>query len=324
MAAPEKLPEIRKFDIPNRGSVFKPTPQDPDSGIRDAIAQGDVVFESDRFRLVAVPAPSPHSVGYSIVYWADEKNSHDTPHRWGDDSWERVSQDAGFLSGLENHIRVQRITDPTARSYLFVGYVRPGTEVPGIVYKRGLQTQEPMHAHFVEAYNLNSDHNGFLDPSIDKERGHLNVFLNQAGEVSIGLLEKHLINFGIPLVYRQTIGIENRQILPRTMFGFSSLQSALQSTLELRRCVYGTWFEHALAVTAYKHEFSGLVLGLMQTAVPSFFIIIPSDDDRKNGNVTGDSKIWVMPFAVFGGQGVLTEGGGVTNRFSPSEKKLDH
>lgn len=314
------LPEIRRFDITGRGPVFVPTPEDPDSGIVQAISTGEVVCSSDSFRLVAVPATLPHHTwGFSTVLWVSgaEENGN---RRWKDDCWDQVADDGIFLSRMESYIDELHVQNPDARSYMFIGYIQPGTNLPSGVYQRALQSQEPMHVHVVRGFDRNSGYSTLLDPSIERDRRQLDIFLNTAGEISIGIHDTFLTHFGTPFDYNQQVGLRNMDTLPRTMFGFSSLQDALQQTLDLRRRVRDTWLKHALIVNGYTYEYAGVILQLMQTAVPCFSIIMPSEEDRKNGGVTNSFRAWVMPFAVNGGQAVLTPGGAVLNRLSSQGK----
>lgn len=182
----------------------------------------------------------------------------------------------------------------------------------GLIMDYGLQTQYRMHIHEVPIVDADTRYDRLLDLGRANDRRLVMNFLDKAGEEMIRAYAHMLTAFGNRFVYRQTVGIKSPVTLERTMFAFNSLELALKASLELQAEIQINWLAMArqLAQESVKFTFfPGVVFQMLQLAVPSFAIIFPSKEDRKNGNVALSNPVWVMPFTVCGPQQALAPGG---------------
>jgi hypothetical protein len=104
----------------------------------------------------------------------------------------------------------------------------------------------------------------------------------------------------------------------RTLFGFNSLEEAMEKSIELQKRISPIWTDYIMELAKKNTSFDGKILPLVQSLVPNVGIIIPSELDRKNGKVENDFPVWVMPFGTGGAQ-ILVPGGVITKRATPYE-----
>lgn len=327
--------ELRVFDIPQvrlEGlTFFIPSPNDVDSGINIDLSQfGKFVLNTGNHGLIEMPTPSPHhpipiplqniegAKKIQITYWINRGT--DSIVNTDIDSFADIAQDKTFLDGVEKYFQ-DKHADPSydKKVYMLMGYVMPGTEDErsDLVMTWGTQTQNRKHIHEVAAIQPTLPFNRWADLKNPIEYDRVKIALNMAGEAAIKHFQTELAGFGERFTYLQEIG-PSEYILPRTMFGFDSLNEAVNSACKLQNRVNqnNEWLKYAYGLATYTGKFSTASYNttLKQSQIPNMAIIIPTDYDRANGRVTSDKKIWVMPFTVCPPQEVLTPRGALILR----------
>ncbi len=93
------------------------------------------------------------------------------------------------------------------------------------------------------------------------------------------------------------------------MFAFPSLADAIHQSAVLKKQVSEHWFAMAQAVADRSPlTFAGQTFRVLQSAVPNFVFILPSEEDQINTQRTGQ-EVWVAPFSVVGAPEMITPGG---------------
>jgi hypothetical protein len=316
------LPDIPIFKIAPRGNIFTPTPGDPDSGISEVLAQTlrqpgfRSPVEAGSHRLIPYAATIPHTPeGTHIVYWVDREKGN-TPATWKNDSWRKLAEDNEFLSEVERFVNREQAKDPSLRMYFFMGFADGTESIPHErVSRRAMQSQRRQHLHAV-SFNFETPH-GLLDPiGNDAHKTQLSLLLNAGGEHAIQTFREQLqqVHYGQEFTFVQPLGITRRSYTERTLFGFESLQEALQQSLRLVEHVQGDWTRYLTTLKNETHTFAGLPLPLIQSCVPNMAFFFPSEEDRKQSTESQRFTIWTMPFAVTGFHSAITPGGAVTER----------
>lgn len=326
--------EMRVINIPNYKldgiEVFQPSPTDWDSGINNDLNHaGSFVINAGNHSLFEMPSPSPHHP-YPIplpsideikkihkTYWVNRGTGEtvntdiDTP--------EDIAVDKKFLDGVEKKFTDMHTSTYDKKVYMMIGFVLPGTEDPrsDLVITRGVQTQRRLHIHESAALKSTIPFNSWANLKNPKEYDRAKISLNLAGEAAIKDFPAELEGFGERFTYLQEIG-PNGYILPRTMFGFDTLYEAISSAVRLQNevKVNNKWIKYAYGLAMYSKSFSTASYDttIKQSQIPNMAIIIPTDFDRTNGQVTSKKKIWVMPFTVCPPQEVLTPRGALILR----------
>jgi hypothetical protein len=313
--------EIPVVQIAPTGEIFKPTTGDLESGINKKLNARTMnsVAGSRHHRLIPMTPTSPHTTGDHMVFWTDA-NSTNTQEvtSWNSESWQELLEDTVFLSNVEKHFHTIQKGNPVVKIYMYLGFIKPSSDTPNTQFAIPLQSQNRPHFHASELVNTWSNPDmrdlDFEDP---KDQRQLGFFLNAAGEKAISDYKSELEDYGTRILYTQKLGHGNEtKTLKRTIYGFSSLQEALQKSVELQRRVSPTWSEYIYNLSKQTVDFDGVRIPLIQSYVPNIAIIIPSDEDRKNGNTNDNFVVWTIPFATVGAQ-VLVPGGVITERATP-------
>lgn len=305
-------PEIPVIYPPVKGKLHVPTNDDPETGILESIKDhGKPVVAAGGHTAIELSSLRPHHPNGSEVLWIVEQADTDILP-WSDESWINFSHNSHFLLSLENHIKSIREKEPGKHAYFFIGFVpadKTFEDVP--VYPRGLQSQKRAHIHITDPITTDTPHDRLLDLSRGRDALGLALLLNEAGEHSIRHYEPRMAWYGEKFLFHQPVKIEGNEIVSHTMFGFNSLEEALNQSLVLLEEVKPDWIEHAkkIPTESLAQPIDGVVLRYKQTAVPCVIFILPTEEDRRLGRVKNDYPVWTMPFAVSNVQFILSEGG---------------
>ncbi len=305
------FPEIPVITIKYRGEVSVPTATNVQGGIDTVLSTSTPVLAAGKHRVFQVPATRPHHpTAEHMVYWIDSRKPDTKPNSWHERSWEDAVADSEFMTELENYFRGLQANDPKLSIYSFMGFVAPGTAVDtAFVYDFGLQSQARWHWHATYRIDRNVQHSRILSVDDERDRRRIAGVLNLAGEASIKQFGSQLESFGERLIYKQHIGIAEALEVSRTIFGFSTLETAVSSALSLQSMVKQDWLEHAYQLAGETTSLSHVLLSHMQSYVPNMTIILPSLADRETGNVNSQNQFWVVPFSISGAQSMLAPGG---------------
>lgn len=301
---------LRVVRVPNKREVTIPTFADPHSEINRVLAGAPVVFSADQLEVRRVEAASPHAPqGHHDVYWLNESRDGKEVH-WDEGSETRAFAQLDFWRKYELFLREQQeAVGPAARAYMYWGFILPeqkSTDDP--VIWRGLQSQLRLHFHIAEA--IESDEaDEWLDSTNPQHVPQIGRFLNVAGEkMREEVLSQRV--FGEPFSYQQTIfGNTEDKSVKRTLHAFPTLAEALEQSLAVRNEIMSDWLRLASALSqAGPTIFSQQTFRVLQSAIPNFVFVLPSQTDKERIGRTAQ-EVWVAPFSVTGVPELLTHGG---------------
>lgn len=305
------FPEIPVITIRHRGEVSVPTVTNIQGGIDTVLSTRTPVLTAGKHRVFQVPATRPHHpTAEHMVYWIDSLKRETKPNTWHERSWEEAVTDSEFMSELARYFRGLQANDPKLSIYSFMGFVAPGTTVDtGRVYDFGLQSQARWHWHATHRIDRDIPYARVLSIDDEQDRRRIAGVLNLAGEASIKQFGSQMESFGERLIYKQRIGIAEALEVSRTIFGFSTLETAVSSALSLQSMVKQEWLEHAYQLASQTTSLSHVLLSHMQSYVPNMTLILPSLSDMETGKVDSRNQFWVVPFSISGAQSMLAPGG---------------
>lgn len=306
------MPRVPIIEIAPVGEVFFPTETDRSSGIDEVLSRKQPVFSAGNFEVLAHPSTVPHTRdGEHTVYWLNRQGEV-RPTSWGEATMADLAQQRDFWLAFELWLQQRRLERKRhAWVYFYVGFL-PRTEPlfrDGVIHV-GLQSQERLHIHIADELMVNSA-DRHLDIQNPVEKRQLGRFLNVGGEESIYHQQERLKQFGRQIVLKQAVGSAVRL---RTAYAFPSLAAAFTATVELREDLSAQWLDHAKMIGGSQVELAGYAFSVVQSAIPNFAVILPSELDRRRLSVDGDETVWVVPFTTASVPEILTPGGAVLDR----------
>lgn len=321
MPSNNNIPTIPAITIRPRGELAHPTANGIDGYLEAAIAGGNQPLQlSSEHRLIPLSPTSPHTTGSHMVYWLDA-GTGDKVSPWNKDVLIDSLNDTEFWSNAQAFLENEISKTPGLRAYSYMGFAPYVGTLPN-VSPVGMQSQPRTHIHLAEKLDLEQANIiGSLDPDTQQGREWLSQLVNEGGEKVLDKLD--MDGFGTEFIFRRHLGYPgdpNRTEVSYTMFGFASLQEAIESSKLLADSSMHFWQRTLAELASQKAEFLGVDLPPIQMIVPNFVIMIPDEESRNNADLVGRaSKVWVMPFASTGAQ-VLVDGGVVIQRATPVRK----
>ena len=312
--------EIIKVEAKARGNgnLAIVTQENPGGAMDKVLAQfpplESLHFTKATFDVRCVPSIKPHTGGNAMhdCLFVTRKDVNNRVIHWNDQEWDNVISDKYFVEGLMEHISDLRAIKPGLKSYLVMGFTPlRGPQVPKHFYPRSLQSQYRMHIHVVEQNYFD----GVMGKLVWEDKDDLEkagLFFDKAQEYSLNDYSKYLCHFGKQFNYLQLIGRpgSHQEIIKRTMFGFRSLSEALIASRVLQKKInLDNWERQAALIYQNGVNVDGYSLPIRQLPVPGFSIILPTPEDKANGNVDDDFEVWVQPFTTCGPPPQLTPGG---------------
>lgn len=314
MLSPETLDSslhVPEYIVAARGQISKPDTHDRNGGIDTFLTDAPVMCIAGDHCLRLLPATKPHGTGNIShnVGWIDQPSPQ--VGAWSPDSPSRIAQDGQFLRTVEEYATSLQQADAGLNAYMVIGFALPedGTQ---FTYSHGLQSIQRYHIHFCQRQNGSQLPDRYLDPANPDDLEKIGIFGNWAGEASIGLLERLLleVDFQSAHTFYQGVGPPKEQTgLERTLFGFPNLETALNRALGMIDSAKKIWRNHVETVFNLVHTVDGYRLQMRQSPTPGASIIIPSPDLRDMWQIPPESKVLVQPLAVCGPPNILAPGG---------------
>ncbi len=304
--------KLRIAEIPARGTVTTPQESRLHDDINSALTSAEPLFTQSGLELRRLEATSPHTLGRHDVLWLNEPCETSSIH-WDTQSELKTGNSPDFWRSVEQYVRTEQHTHgKNLRGYMYHGFILPewknGTTAPVIWH--GLQSQVRLHMHLAESLPKDTQ-NGWIDSTESARNTSLIArFLNLAGEGMLLQYPHTVFGFGERFQYDQhLLGNDETTRQSRTLFAFPDLATAIEQSRELKKSISEYWFIMAQSLAEHSPQmFAGQVFSILQSAVPNFVFIIPSEEDMHELN-RAQQEVWVAPFSVVGAPEMLTPGG---------------
>jgi hypothetical protein len=300
-------PEIRIYKINERGPVSRATPDKPSGDIETHLGHARKECISGNHALYLINASLPHTNLSHIVGFI---GGAETLGCWGGNSWNDISGDTAFLSGLTEYIRSKQDINPQLSVYFVKGFSVPGQPSGKPALYRSLQSLKWGHIHFTEDIDTRLPYQSVFTLSTPENRQRFAYFLNHAGLISLDCFPE-VSGIGPEYIYTQEIGITEPYPvrINRNLFISPDLQTGLSSTLDILNRAEINWQNHLDYVAAHSVRIEGSDIRLLQTPTPGAAFIFPSKSQREIMHLPDNFGVLVSPFCVSGPPQILIPGG---------------
>lgn len=306
--------------IPVTETVFVPTVKNRQGQILSVIRNAPSLEESfcwgGEFHIREIPSTRKHTLNGHMVEWIVENHKNGKVLAWDRGVHSKLSKDSKFLTGVERYFKSIHEKQPDRRIYMVMGFKPADLKVPDHYLPGSFASQYPPHIHVTEPCD-NTEHESVLEWGNENDRRVLVRFYDLAQVMGLEYFSSLIGNgnFGREFKFNQTVGLPGiyQTVYPRTMFAFRSFPEAFAGIIDLTEKIEesNTWdkyartiFEDGLGING-----DGVSIPIRTFSVPSFAIIFPSDNDRRNGKVDNLYPVWVQPFSVCGPPAELAKGG---------------